>query len=154
LSLGIILLWQKYNHKIPGSIIAIIAVTGLVQWKGIPVETIGSRFGDIPLRFPAPSLPRFNLASLRTLLPPALTVALLGGIESLLSATVADGMVEGRHRSNTELIAQGVANIVTPLFGGIPATGAIARTATNVKNGGRTPVAGIVHALTLLLIML
>jgi len=126
----------------------------LVQVFRIPVETIGSRFGSIPSGLPAPAWPDFSLSEARNLIGPAFTVALLGAIESLLSATVADGMIESRHRSNTELVAQGIANLVTPLFGGIPATGAIARTATNVRNGGRTPVAGMVHAFVLLLIVL
>ncbi len=154
LSLAILILWPKFNRKIPGSIIAILVVTLIVQIFHIPVETIHSRFGSLPSTLPHPTFPSFSLEKIRELMSPAFTVALLGAIESLLSATVADGMIEGRHRSNTELIAQGIANIFTPLFGGIPATGAIARTATNVRNGGRTPVAGIVHALTLLLIVL
>lgn len=153
LSLGIILLWPKVNRRIPGSIIAIVAVTGLVEIFSLPVETIGSRFGAIPSGLPLPRWPAMNLEQMRHLVSPAFTVALLGAIESLLSATVADTMIESKHRSNTELIAQGIANLVTPLFGGIPATGAIARTATNVKNGGRTPVAGMIHALILLLIV-
>lgn len=154
LSLAVILLWPRVNRRIPGSLIAIFLVTALVQVFHLPVETIGSRFGEIPSGLPRPSWPDISFADVRQLFSPALTVALLGAIESLLSATVADGMIEGRHRSNTELIAQGIANIVTPLFGGIPATGAIARTATNVKNGAKTPVAGIIHALTLLAVML
>lgn len=154
LSLGIILLWPRFNRRIPGSIIAILVVTVLVQFFGISVETIGSRFGSIPSHLPSPVWPHVTFSELRQLIGPAFTVALLGSIESLLSATVADGMIESRHRSNTELIAQGVANILTPLFGGIPATGAIARTATNVKNGGRTPVAGIIHSITLFFILL
>src|SRR5690606_11247187 len=125
-----------------------------VQLLNLDVETIGSRFGSISASLPAPSLPDVDLATVRALVGPALSIALLGAIESLLSAVVADGMIGGKHRSNMELVGQGVANVVTPLFGGIPATGAIARTATNVKNGGRTPVAGIIHALTLLLITL
>ena len=120
----------------------------------LPVETIGSRFGAIAASIPHPQVPHLSLAQIQALIGPAFTIALLGAVESLLSAVVADGMIGGRHRSNMELVAQGVANIVAPLFGGIPATGAIARTATNVKNGGRTPVAGITHALTLLLITL
>jgi len=153
-SMGILLLWPRINRKIPGSIIAILIITAIVQLFHIPVETIASRFGSLPTGLPKPHLPDFTLTQLRGLIGPAFTVAMLGAIESLLSATVSDGMIEGRHRSNTELIAQGVANVITPLFGGIPATGAIARTATNVKNGGRTPVAGIIHAATLLLIVL
>jgi SulP family sulfate permease len=119
----------------------------------IPITTIESFFGEIPNTFSF-AIPNIDLSNLYIYIAPALTIALLGGVESLLSAVVADGMISGNHRSNTELIAQGIANVVTPFFGGIAATGAIARTATNVKNGGRTPVAGIVHALTLLLIML
>jgi SulP family sulfate permease len=120
----------------------------------LPVETIGSRFGAISSSLPQPVIPVVSFATLQQLIRPAFTIALLGSIESLLSAVVADGMTGGNHRSNTELIAQGVANICSSVFGGIPATGAIARTATNIKNGGRTPVAGITHALTLLIIML
>jgi SulP family sulfate permease len=144
---------KKLFAKIPGSFIAIILSTLAVQFLNIPVTTIASFFGDIPnnIRF---TLPHVELSNLPQYLIPAFTIALLGGIESLLSAVVSDGMIGGKHRSNTELIAQGIANIVTPLFGGIPATGAIARTATNVKNGGRTPIAGITHSITLLLIML
>lgn len=151
----IILLWPRLTHRVPGSLIALLATTALVAWLDLPVATIGSRFGDIPSTLPAPRLPDIpDLQMLTQLLSPALTIAILAGIESLLSAVVADGMTERRHHSNTELIAQGVANLVSPLFAGIPATGAIARTATNVKNGGRTPVAGIVHAVTLMLILL
>lgn len=152
-SLAIIVLWPRVTRKIPGSLVAILIITAIVQIFQLPVETIGSRFGQIPAGLPALTWPMFEWSQLRSLISPAFTVAMLGAIESLLSATVADSMIETRHRSNTELIAQGIANIVTPFFGGIPATGAIARTATNVKNGGRTPVAGIVHALTLLLIV-
>ncbi len=144
---------RKITTKIPGSFIAIIFITFIVQAADIPVTTIESFFGEIPNTFSF-SLPSFDISNLSIYIAPALTIALLGGVESLLSAVVADGMISANHRSNTELIAQGIANIVTPFFGGIPATGAIARTATNVKNGGRTPIAGIVHALTLLLIML
>jgi SulP family sulfate permease len=150
----ITLLWQKVTHKVPGSLIAIVATTAVVYFLKLPVETIGSRFGNIPASFPRPVMPHFDFATIRNLIQPAFTIALLGGIESLLSAVVADGMTGGRHRSNMELVAQGGANIFSALFGGIPATGAIARTATNIKNGGRTPVAGITHALVLLLIML
>lgn len=125
-----------------------------MQGLHLPVKTIGSRFGVIDAALPAPALPAFAFGDLPGLLGPAFTIALLGAVESLLSAVVSDGMIGGRHRSNMELVAQGVANIASPLFGGIPATGAIARTATNVRNGGRTPVAGIVHAVTLLLITL
>lgn len=144
---------KKLTKKIPGSFLAIIVITVLVQLLKLPVNTIESFFGEIPRNISF-SIPNFQFSELHNYIAPALTIALLGGIESLLSAVVSDGMISGNHRSNTELIAQGIANIVTPFFGGIPATGAIARTATNVKNGGRTPIAGIVHAITLLLIML
>jgi SulP family sulfate permease len=148
------MIWTKLRFKIPGSLVALILSTVLVQIFSIPVETIGSRFGAIPSSLPAPTLPHFNFSVIQKMIQPAFTIALLGGIESLLSAVVADGMIGGSHRSNMELIAQGVANIFSSIFGGIPATGAIARTATNVKNGGRTPIAGMVHAVILLLIML
>ncbi len=144
---------KKITNKIPGSFIAIIVITVAVQLFDLPVTTIESFFGEIPNQFGF-TVPDFHISHLSQYFQPALTIALLGGIESLLSAVVSDGMISGNHRSNTELIGQGIANIVTPFFGGIPATGAIARTATNVKNGGRTPIAGIVHAITLLLIML
>lgn len=143
----------KVTKKIPGSFIAIIVITALVQLLKLPVTTIETVFGEIPKTIQV-DFPGIEWSNLANYIAPALTIALLGGIESLLSAVVADGMIGGNHRSNTELIAQGVANVVTPIFGGIPATGAIARTATNVKNGGRTPVAGVIHAITLLLIML
>ncbi|MCF8382709.1 MAG: STAS domain-containing protein [Chlorobium sp.] len=154
LSLLIIVFWPKVSKKIPGSIVAIIAATALVHYLRLDVATIESRFGEIPSTLPAPSLPVFDLATIKQLVMPATTIALLGAIEALLSAVVSDGMIGSRHKSNMELVAQGAANIISPLFGGIPVTGAIARTATNVKNGGRTPVAGMVHALTLLLIMM
>ncbi|HVV03524.1 MAG TPA: SulP family inorganic anion transporter [Puia sp.] len=150
----IIIFWPKVTHRIPGSLIAILVTTLAALIFRLPVETIGSRFGNIPSSLPAPSVPRLDMETIKGLIRPAFAIALLGGIESLLSAVVADGMIGGNHRSNMELVAQGGANIFSSLFGGIPATGAIARTATNVKNGGRTPVAGIVHAVTLLLIML
>lgn len=145
--------FKRITTKVPGSFVAIIAITAAVAAFDLPVTTIETVFGDIPSTFTL-AAPNFDLSNIGGYIGPALTIALLGGIESLLSAVVADGMVGGQHRSNTELIAQGVANIVTPFFGGIPATGAIARTATNVRSGGRTPVAGIIHVLTLLLIML
>ncbi|MFT7004000.1 MAG: SulP family sulfate permease [Sulfurimonas sp.] len=144
----------KYiTTKIPGSFIAIVFITLLVNFFNFPVTTIETFFGTIPndITF---SIPNFELSNLYTYIVPAFIIALLGGVESLLSAVVADGMIGGNHRSNTELIAQGIANIVTPFFGGIPATGAIARTATNVENGGRTPIAGITHSVVLLLILL
>ncbi len=154
LSLLIIVFWPKVYKKIPGSIVAIIAATAVVHYLKLDVATIESRFGEIPSTLPAPSLPVFDFATIKQLIMPATTIALLGAIEALLSAVVSDGMIGSRHKSNMELVAQGAANIISPLFGGIPVTGAIARTATNVKNGGRTPVAGMVHALTLLLIMM
>lgn len=153
-SLVIIFVWPKINKKIPGSLVVIIVVTIASTLLKLPVETIGSRYGAIPSTLPAPQLPAFSLELVQELFQPALSIAILAAIESLLSAVVADGMIGAKHDSNMELIAQGAANIVSPLFGGIPATGAIARTATNIKNGGRSPVAGIVHAITLLLIML
>ncbi|MBI5203050.1 MAG: sodium-independent anion transporter, partial [Elusimicrobia bacterium] len=152
--LGVLAFWPKVSRRVPGPIIVLLGGTAAAVALGLSVETIGSRFGELPHGLSRPVWPEITLEKLRLLARPAATVALLGAIESLLSATVADTMIDGRHRPNTELIAQGVANIVTPLFGGIPATGAIARTATNVKNGARTPVAGIVHALTLLVVML
>jgi SulP family sulfate permease len=150
----IIILWPRVTHKVPGSLIAILVTTAAVSLLKLPVETIGSRFDSIPSSLPAPVIPDLDFTTIKNMVQPAFTIALLGGIESLLSAVVADGMTGGRHRSNMELVAQGVANVGSSLFGGIPATGAIARTATNIKNGGHTPVAGMVHALVLLLIML
>ena len=154
LALAIMLVWPRISRRIPGPFVALIATTVAVRLLDLPVETIGTRFGAISAAFPSPVVPHVTLAQLTALIAPAFTIALLAAVESLLSAVVADGMIGGRHRSNMELVAQGIANIVCPLFGGIPATGAIARTATNVKNGGRTPVAGMVHAITLLLITL
>ncbi len=152
-TIAITIISGRFVKKIPGSFIAIILITLVVQLFKIPVATIETYFGEISntIHF---TIPQIRLNDLQNYLEPALTIALLGGIESLLSAVVADGMISGKHRSNTELIAQGIANVVAPFFGGIPATGAIARTATNIKNGGRTPIAGIAHAVTLLLIML
>jgi SulP family sulfate permease len=154
MTLAILFLWPWVSRRIPAPFVALILTTALVHIAGLPVETIGSRFGPIDMSFPHPTLPHLSLAGAQALVAPAFAIAALGAIESLLSAVVADGMIGGRHRSNMELVAQGVANVVAPLFGGIPATGAIARTATNVKSGGRTPVAGMVHALTLLVITL
>jgi SulP family sulfate permease len=153
-TLLMVLWWPRVTHKIPGSLLAIVITTLAVRFLHLPVETIGSRFGAISSSLPHPVIPHINFAILQQLIRPAFTIAMLGSIESLLSAVVADGMTGGNHRSNTELIAQGVANMCSSIFGGIPATGAIARTATNIKNGGRTPVAGIIHAITLLIIML
>ncbi|HXL87147.1 MAG TPA: SulP family inorganic anion transporter, partial [Gemmatimonadaceae bacterium] len=152
LALAIILIWPTVNRRIPGPFVALIVTTLLVKMMHLPVETIGTRFGGISASMPQPQLPHLSLVQITSLVGPAFTIALLAAIESLLSAVVADGMIGGRHRSNMELIAQGVANIASSVFGGIPATGAIARTATNIKNGARTPVAGIIHALTLLVI--
>jgi sulfate permease, SulP family len=154
LAFTIILVWPKLERRIPGPFVALIVTTVLVQLLHLPVETISGRFGAIHAGLPQPSLPHVTPAIVGSLMGPAFTIAMLGAIESLLSAVVADGMIGGRHRSNMELVAQGVANIASPLFGGMPATGAIARTATNVKNGAGTPVAGITHAATLLLITL
>mgnify|MGYP003376422233 CR=1 FL=1 len=154
LALFIILIFPKITHKVPGSIVALVLTTAIAQVFNFPLETIGSKFGELPSALPSPVFPQIDFATIKSLIGPATTIAILAAIESLLSAVVADGMIGGRHRSNMELIAQGVANIITPLFGGIPATGAIARTATNIKNGGRTPVAGIIHAIVLLLITL
>jgi sulfate permease, SulP family len=149
----IIIYWPKLTHKIPGSLVAILLTTALMQWLHLPVETIGSKFGNISSSLPKPIFPHLDFITIKNLVRPAFTIALLCAIESLLSAVVADGMIGGNHKSNMELVAQGTANICSAIFGGIPATGAIARTATNIKNGGRTPVAGIVHAITLLLII-
>lgn len=137
----------------PGPLLALLVTTAAVRVFDLSVETIGSRFGGVPTQLPSFTIPAIDWHLLPQLFSPALTIALLAAIESLLSAVVADGLVGGRHRSNAELLGQGIANIASPLFGGIPATGAIARTATNVRAGGRTPVAGIVHALTLALIL-
>jgi len=145
--------WQRYFRRIPGSLVALVSLSCLAYFAHFPVETIFSKFGEIPHALPLPRWPSFSWEMVRELMPAAISISLLAGLESLLSAMVADGMIGDKHRPNTELTAQGIANIVSALFGGMPATGAIARTATNVQNGGRTPVAGIVHALTLLAIM-
>ncbi len=154
LSLAVILLWPRMNRRVPGSILALLIGTGIATALRLPLETIGSTFGGIPLGLPKFAIPAFRPELIFPLFPSAFTVALLAAVESLLSAVVADGMIGDRHDSNTELIAQGIANIASPLFGGIPATGAIARTATNIRSGARTPVAGIIHAFTLLVILL
>ena len=154
LCIGIIVLWPKINKTIPGSMIALIIATLLVKFMNIPIDTIGSRFTEISSSIPAPSLPSFSIATINKLFVPAVTIAILGALESLLSAVVADEMIGDTHDSNMELIAQGLANIASGLFGGIPATGAIARTASNVKSGGRSPISGMVHAITLLITML
>lgn len=154
-SLGIILFWPKrLQRHVPGSIVALVAGTLAVAVFQLPVETIGSRFGGIPQELPRLAFPELSWDTMRQLFGPATTIALLAAIESLLCAVVADGMTDDRHDSNQELMAQGLANLVTPLFGGIAATSAIARTATNVKCGARTPVAGMIHAVTLLGIIL
>ena len=141
--------------RVPGPVVALVSCTLLVSLAGVPVETIGTRFGGIPRSLPLPALPDFSWGTVKHLLMPTITIALLGSIESLLCARVADNATElPRHDPNQELMAQGVANLVAPLFGGIPATGTIARTITNVRSGGRTPLAGILHALTILVVML
>jgi len=154
-SLALIIVWPStWSRKVPGSIVAVILGTVVVTLFGLPVETIGSRFGAIPQGLPPFHVPELTWSHLGDLIRPATTIALLAAIESLLSAVVADGMIDDRHDSNQELIAQGIANIACPFFGGIPATGAIARTATNVRSGAETPIAGMIHAVTLLLILL
>jgi len=153
-SLALVLLVPKWLPRVPGSIVALIAGTLAVALFHLPVDTIGSRFGGIPSALPSIDVPRLRMDLILPLLPSALTVALLAAVESLLSAVVADTLSGDRHNSNAELLAQGVANLVVPMVGGIPVTGAIARTATNFRSGARTPVAGIVHALTLLAIVL
>lgn len=150
----IIVLFPRVTKRIPGTAVAIVLITILVKWLNIPVETIGARFGEVAHNFPFPRLPHLNFDIMAKVFSPAMTIALLAGIESLLSAVVADGMLGTRHRSNMELIGNGIANIISPIFGGIPVTGAIARTATNIKNGGRTPVAGIIHSLVILVLFL
>ena len=146
--------FYRITTKVPGSLLAIVLATLAVQFFELPVETIETKFGEIPNTLAMPEMPHIDFSVIQELIEPAIAIALLGSIESLLSAVVSDGMIGGRHRSNMELVAQGVGNVFSALFGGIPATGAIARTATNVKNGGRTPISGMVHALFLLLIML
>ena len=154
-SIAVIIFYpRKWAQRLPAPIVALVLGTLAVALFKLPVETIGTRFGGIPEGLPKFSMPTFTFSALSHLIPPAITIALLGAIESLLSATVSDGMIDDKHDPNQELMAQGVANIVAPFFGGIPATGAIARTATNVRAGGASPVAGMVHALTLLVIML
>ncbi|MDE6860220.1 MAG: sulfate permease [Duncaniella sp.] len=155
LSLLIIILTPKISRRLPGALLAIIIVTALVSIvPGINVETIGDRFGSLPTDIPQPHGFELSMATINKLLPSAFTIAILGAIESLLSATVADGVTGSRTNSNTELMGQGLANIIVPFFGGIPVTGAIARTMTNITNGGRTPVAGVIHAIVLMLIFL
>ena len=154
LSIAIIYLWPRLTKRIPASIVAVLGTAILVYVIKLPVATIGSRFGGIPSGWPGWHFPVISLEAIRQLMAPAFTIAALGAIESLLSAVVADGMADTRHDPNQELIGQGIANIVSPLFGGIAATGAIARTAANIRNGARTPLAGIVHAVVLLVVAL
>ncbi|HSO74162.1 MAG TPA: sulfate permease [Blastocatellia bacterium] len=153
-SLLIILLWPRITHRIPGPLVAILVMTVVVKVMHLPVETIGSRFGSVPTHFPAPHLPFVSWQLVQQMFSPGITIALLAALESLLAAVVADGMLGSRHRSNMELIAQGAGNIASVIFGGIPATGAIARTATNIKSGARTPIAAIIHCITLTLILM
>lgn len=156
--LAFIFIWSKFIKKIPGSIVVIVIATVasvlLDKYCGLKCDTIGSRYTIPSISELKPTMPDFNISTIIDLFPTAISIAVLAAIESLLSAVVADGMIGTKHDSNTELIAQGIANIASPVFGGIPATGAIARTATNIKNGGKTPVAGIIHAITLLLILI
>ena len=165
-SLAVIIIWQFFMPKIgnvqftgkltpiPGSIVALVLATVAVSLLDLPVDTIGSRFGGIPSALPSFQLPDFSWESAKFLLIPTTTLALLGAIESLLCARVADGMIDDRHDPNQELMAQGIANVLCPFFGGMPATGTIARTVTNIKNGASSPIAGMVHAITLLLVIL
>jgi len=153
-TLAILILLPRLTRRVPSSIVAVLACTAVSAFFHLPVETIGTRFGGIPRGFPPFAIPDFHAEHILPLIPAAFTVAMLAALESMLSAVVADGMTGDRHNSNVELVAQGVANLVSPLFGGIPATGAIARTATNIRAGARSPVSGIIHALTLLGILL
>ena len=152
--MALIVALRQAFPRLPGLIVAVGATSAAALALGLPVETIESRFGALPDHLPMPALPELSIARLRELLPSALVIAFLAGIESLLSALVADRMIGGQHRPNAEVLAQGWANIASGLFGGLPATGAIARTATNVRAGGRTPVAGLVHALAVLVVMM
>lgn len=153
-ALGLIILLRKLVPRAPGFLIAVIVSSAAVAWLQLPVETIGSRFGSNPIGLPVPSVPDISLLKITAVLPSAFTIAFLAGVEALLSAVVADGMAGTRHRPNQELIGQGIANLGSALFGGLPATGAIARTATNIRSGARTPVAGLLHAVFLLLFIL
>ena len=153
-ALVVMVVWNRFVRRIPGYIVVLLAGTAMVAVLKLPVETIGSRFGGIPTGWPPMVIPKFHVHLIPTLFSPALTIALLGALESLMSAVVADRMGGDRHNPNVELIAQGIANVVSPMFGGLPATGAIARTATNIRSGARTPVAGIVHAITILAVLL
>ena len=153
-TLAVMLILPRFTKRVPASIVALFACTAACACFHLPVETIGTRFGGIPRGLPPFAIPDFHAEHILPLVPSAFTVALLAALESMLSAVVADGMTGDRHNPNVELVAQGIANITSPLFGGIPATGAIARTATNIRSGARSPVSGIVHALTLLAILL
>lgn len=153
-ALAVMVVCVRYFKRVPGAIVACFGATAAVSWLHLPVETIGTRFGGIPSGLPHIAMPQLQPSLLLHLLSPAVTVAMLGAIESLFSAVVADRMTHDKHNPNVELVAQGVANIFSPLFGGLPATGAIARTATNVRAGAKTPVAGMIHALTLLAVIL
>jgi SulP family sulfate permease len=153
-TLAILLVLPRFTSRVPSSIVAVVVCTGVSAWMHLPVETIGSRFGGIPQGLPPFAIPSFHAEHILPLIPSAFTVAMLAALESMLSAVVADGMTGDRHNPNVELVAQGLANIASPVFGGIPATGAIARTATNIRSGARSPISGIIHALTLLVILL
>jgi SulP family sulfate permease len=153
-SLGIIIIWPKVTRRIPGQLVAIVLATVAVWYFAIPVATIETRFGDVPSGLPVPHLPNVSWGMLQQMFSPALTIAILAALESLLSAVVADGMMGTRHRSNMELVAQGAGNIVSVIFGGVPATGAIARTATNIKAGAKTPISAVIHCLFLLTVLL
>ena len=152
-SLLIIVAWPKVTRRIPGQLIAILVVTAVAQIFGLPVDTIGTRFGGVPSSLPSPHFPAVTWQMVQQMFSPAITIAILAALESLLSAVVADGMMGTRHRSNMELVAQGAGNIVSVIFGGVPATGAIARTATNIKSGGNTPISAIIHCVFLLLVL-
>jgi SulP family sulfate permease len=154
-SLLIIILWPRLvTRRIPGQLIAILVVTAVVQYFQVPVETIETRFGGVPNSLPTPTFPMPDWQTVKDMFSPALTIAILAALESLLAAVVADGMMGTRHRSNMELVAQGAGNIVSVIFGGVPATGAIARTATNIKSGGNTPISAVIHCIFLLLVLL
>jgi SulP family sulfate permease len=152
-TLAFLIVWRRFNMRLPGYILALLAGTALVAIAGLDIATIGSRFGGIPSGLPSVAMPEFRVDLMLTLLSPAMTIAMLGAVESLMSAVVADRMGGDRHNPNVELIAQGLANIAAPLVGGLPATGAIARTATNIRSGARSPVAGMVHALTIAVVL-
>ena len=154
IALAILIIWPRINKRIPASLISIVVTTALVAILNLDVQTIGTQYTDLSSSFPTPSIPNITWDKIEELISPAFTIAFLCSLESLLSAVVSDGMIGSKHRSNMELVAEGVANIASGLFGGMPATGAIARTVANIKNGGRTPIAGVVHAITLLFILL